>query len=101
MKLFWRVILPLFLALLLAIASWLELEGLGARARVPSGPVHGDMGLVLAGLSAALFVYLFIVALRNTLKWGKEAEDYQADLKEAEEIEKLRRARAHWRDNER
>jgi hypothetical protein len=47
-------------------------------------------------VSVALFIACLVVALRNTLQWGKEAEEYETDLEEADEIEKERRRRSSW-----
>jgi hypothetical protein len=53
------------------------------------------------GFIAPVFGLSSIVAWRNVRLWYRHSLDYEEHLKEAEEIEKLRRARAHWRDNER
>lgn len=47
-------------------------------------------------VSAATFVVCLVVALWNTLRWSKEAEVFESELKEADEIEKERRRRADW-----
>jgi uncharacterized membrane protein len=43
-----------------------------------------------------IFCVLFGIAFWNTLHWGKEAEEFEAELEEAAEIEKERRRRANW-----
>ena len=45
-------------------------------------------------MSAATFVVCLVVALWNTLRWGKEAETFEAEIKEEDEIEKERRRRS-------
>jgi uncharacterized membrane protein len=47
-------------------------------------------------VSVATFVVCLVVALWNTLRWSKEAEVYESELKEADEIEKERRRRSEW-----
>ena len=45
-------------------------------------------------VDVAFFAGCLIVGLWNALRWGKEAEEYEADLKEADEIEKERRRKS-------
>jgi hypothetical protein len=87
-KAFWRIILPLLGALILASVRILGLYGRPPRSSVGSGA-----GLIIDGI---IFLALVVVSLRNTLKWGKEAEGYEECLKEEEEIEKERRRRSSW-----
>ena len=85
-KAFWRIILPLIGAVVLATIRMLDLYG---RSRI--GPKGG--GLIL---DSVVFLGLLAVSLRNSLRWAKEAEDYEKCLKEEEEIEKERRRRSSW-----
>ena len=87
-KAFWRIMLPSVLALVMAIAGVLEAEG---RLRQGFFPARGS----LYG-TAILFSVLFGVSLWNTIHWGKEAEEYESNLKEADQIEKDRRRRSNW-----
>jgi hypothetical protein len=87
-KAFWRIILPLIAALILATVRMLDLYGRSNGLGLTGG------SLIVDGV---IFLALIGVSFRNTLKWGKEAEDYEECLKEEEEIEKERRRRSSWR----
>lgn len=87
-KAFWRIILPFVLALVLAIVQIMEIEG-----RLRTDFFLG--GVSLYGV-AVLFCIFFGIAFRNTLRWAKEAEEYESSLREAAEIEKERRRRSTW-----
>lgn len=87
-KLFWRIVLPFVLAFLLAIAQVMEIEG---RLQMSFFPDRGSLYTTIP-----LFCILFGIGLRNTLRWAKEAEEYEVHLKEADEIEKKRRRRSAW-----
>jgi len=52
----------------------------------------------MIGLYTVIFCASFGTAFRNSLHWGKEAEDFESHLKEADEFEKERRRRASWRE---
>jgi hypothetical protein len=47
-------------------------------------------------VSAATFVVCLVVAFWNTLRWSKEAEVFESELREADKIEKERRRRSEW-----
>ncbi len=96
-RLFWRIILPFILALVIALSQMMEMLG----RRGGGGGFPSDSGSLLwAHISFCILVISFCVffgiALRNTLHWGKEAEEFECELKEADEIEKERRRRANW-----
>ena len=97
-KLFWRLVVPLVCAVVLTIA-WM-LEGLGASPGGGTGSGFSgewDFGhILLACLFAALLVGSLLVNLRETFKWGKQAEEFEEELKEADEIEKERRRKSSW-----
>lgn len=88
-RLFWRIILPFFLAVAQAVVWVLfgRLPTFGFSLKSPSVSVY---------VSAATFVVCLVVALWNTLRWSKEAEVYESELKEADAIEKERRRRSEW-----
>jgi hypothetical protein len=87
-KLFWRIILPFILALVITIVAVMDMNG---RIRVGffrgAGSLYG---------SAALFCVLLAVSFWRTLGWGKEAEDFESHLNNAEEVERERRRRSNW-----
>lgn len=87
-KLLWRIALPFVLAFVIAVVQILEMEGRLSRSFFP-------VRISLFG-GAILFCVFFGIALRNALHWGKEAEEFESELKEADEIEKERRRRADW-----
>jgi hypothetical protein len=89
-KLFWRIIVPFCLALILTAIEVFGRPG-GRGAPSPSWASH-----VLACMYILLAVVSFAIAFRNTLLWGKEAEEFESELKEADEIEKERRRRSSW-----
>lgn len=94
--LFWRILLPFVLALLLTFAG---LMGTGGGAGIlgdnwPGSPVHDAWNHYFYLLFAVFIVVMFVNELRITLKWGKEAEEFETELKEADEIEEERRRRA-------
>lgn len=88
-RLFWRIILPFVVAFAQAIVWVLfgRIPTFGIAARAPNSSVY---------VSAATFVVCLIVALWNTLRWGKEAEDFESHLKDAEEVERERQRRSNW-----
>jgi hypothetical protein len=97
-KIFWRLVVPFVFAFILAIAWMLEFTGHTQSGFFRTGgsivdPLPYHIGLYA---SAALFLGCLVVGLWNTLRWGKEAEEYEADLKEADEIEKERRRKSSW-----
>jgi hypothetical protein len=95
-KIFWRLILPIIFGFSLAIAWMLESIGRSPeepwflaifsfsqyipRESIDYSPSYNPVG----------------VSLWNTFRWGKEAEGYETDLKEADAIEKERRRRSSW-----
>jgi hypothetical protein len=89
-RLFWRIILPFLLALLIAAITVMEASG---RFRVGfSG--GGGIGFLLC--TVALFCLPVGIAFWNTLRWGKEAEEFESHLKDAGEIERERQRRKKW-----
>lgn len=88
-RLFWRIILPFVVAFIQAIVWVLfgRIPGFGFSLRAPNISVY---------VSAATFVVCLVVALWNTLRWGKEAEDFESHLKDAEEVERERQRRSNW-----
>lgn len=64
------------------------------------GEVKGIVALPIVSKAqyflVPLFYILFGIRLRNTLRWAKEAEEYEVHLKEADEIEKECRRRSAW-----
>ena len=88
-RLFWKIVLPFALAFAQAMVWVLfgRLPTFGFSYRSPSVSVY---------VSAATFVVCLVVALWNTLRWSKEAEVYESELKEADEIEKERHRRSEW-----
>lgn len=90
-KLFWRIIMPFCLALILTAIEIFGRPGGGSGIHS-----HNWASEVLACLYILLAIISFATAFRNTLRWGKEAEGFESALKEADEIEKERRRRANW-----
>jgi low affinity Fe/Cu permease len=88
-RLFWRIILPFVLAFAQAIV-WV-LFG-----RIPTFGISPRSSNINVYVSAATFVVCLVVALWNTLRWGKEAETFESEIKEEDEIEKERRRRSEW-----
>ncbi len=88
-RLFWKIILPFVVAFAQAIVWVLfgRIPGFGFSSRSPNVSVY---------VSAAIFVMCLVVALRNTLRWSKEAEVFESELREADKIEKERRRRSEW-----
>ena len=87
-KIFWRIILPFILALVIAIVTVMDMNG-RVRMRFLGG------GGSLDG-AAVLFCVLLAINFWRTLRWGKEAEDFESHLKDAEEIERERQRRSNW-----
>ena len=86
LKIFWRLILPLVLAVVLAAGP--TLAGLmGRRVWWRSWWLQRDH----LYLGAGIFVVLFVTSLWRTLTWGKESEEYAELLKEEDEEAKRRR----------
>jgi hypothetical protein len=88
-RLFWRIILPFVVAFAQAIV-WV-LFG-----RIPTFGISPRSPNISVYVSAATFVVCLVVALWNTLGWGKEAEDFESHLKDAEEVERERQRRSNW-----
>ena len=85
-RVFWRGLLPFFIAAMMAVAETMAAEG-----RLRGGIVRASISIYGA---AAIFCFSLGVSLRNTLRWSKEAEGYEADLQKAE---RERRRREAWR----
>ena len=64
--------------------------------RIPTFGISSRSPNVSVYVSAATFVVCLVVALRNTLRWSKEAEVFESELREADKIEKERRRRSEW-----
>jgi hypothetical protein len=94
-KLFWRIILPFILALVITIVTVMELNGRlhFGFFRAGGSPFRGA-GFLYG--SAVLFCILLGVVFWRTLRWGKEAEDFESHLKDADAVERERRRRARW-----
>lgn len=88
-RLFWKIILPFVVAFAQALV-WV-LFG-----RIPTFGISSRSPDISVYVSAATFVVCLAVALRNTLRWSKEAEAFESELREADKIEKERRRRAEW-----
>jgi low affinity Fe/Cu permease len=88
-RLFWRIILPFVVAFAQAIVWVLfgRIPSFGFSSRSPNISVY---------VSVAIFVVCLAVALWNTLRWSKEAELFESELREADKIEKERRRRSEW-----
>lgn len=89
-KLFWRIILPFLLALLIAAITVMEASG---RFRVGHSGV-GGIGFLYC--TVALFCLLVGISFWSTLRWGKEAEEFESHLKDAGKIERERHRRKKW-----
>ena len=93
-KLFFRLILPIVLALALSI--WWILVSLGRRRGVFGSAGgrwpywHVDPRIVWIA-AAAIFLMVFVVNLTKALKWGKEADEYAELLKEEQADDMKRR----------
>jgi hypothetical protein len=77
-KLFWRIIFPWFLGLVIVVMEMIQQRRhtfFFAADEVDSTDE---------------------LTRRNVHEWGQEAEEFQSRLKEADEIEKERRRRADW-----
>ena len=85
-KAFWQIILPFIMAFMMAVAETMAAEG-----RLRGGIVRASVSIYGA---AAIFCYFLSVSLRNTVRWSKEAEGYETDLKKAEQE---RRRKEAWR----
>jgi ABC-type nickel/cobalt efflux system permease component RcnA len=88
-RLFWKIILPLVVAFAQAIV-WV-LFG-----RIPTFGISSRSPNISVYVSAATFVVCLVVAFWNTLRWSKEAEVFESELREADKIEKERRRRSEW-----
>jgi hypothetical protein len=86
LKIFWRLIVPLVLAILLA--AGLTLGFMERSAWWRTRPWYFQRGYLY--IAAAIFVALFIASLWKTLHWGKESEEYAELLKEEADEEKRR-----------
>jgi len=93
-KIFWRLILPILVGFMYAIA-WM----LGSLRRGPGDswflPIPSAY-LPRETIDYSLFHHPVGVRMWNTLRWGKEAEEFETNLLEAHEIEKERRRRSLW-----
>ena len=93
-KLFWRIIMPLLLALVLTFVGLLGAGGgAGSLLHGHSMRFYGNIwhrNLYLFTFAIFLIV-VFANELRITLKWGKEAEEFESELKEDEVEEEHRR----------
>jgi hypothetical protein len=89
-KVFWRLLLPVILAVVLALALTFEFMGQGASFRRGLGGSsfwsYGPLWLRYAGACfiGGIFILFLVSSLWKTLKWGKEAEEYEDMLKEEE-----------------
>ena len=88
-RLFWKIILPFVVAF--AQATVWVLFG-----RIPTFGISSRSPNISVYVSAATFVVCLVVALWNTLRWSREAEVFESELKEADKIEKERRRRSEW-----
>jgi hypothetical protein len=90
MKIFWRLILPVILAAVLAVGLTFEVIGRGSGRFHGFGPpwFRGVGGVYLMG---GIFVFFLVASLWKTLHWGKESEEYAELLKEEEADEEKRR----------
>jgi hypothetical protein len=92
-KLFWRILVPFMLAAVLTFVGLLGSGGAaGSLFRGHSMRFYGnirDRDLYLCIFTLFLVVG-FANELRITLGWGKEAEEFEAEVKEADEIEEER-----------
>jgi len=93
-KFFWRIVLPFLVAFAIAIVELLE----GSRGGSSPGSNSGFEHYIALCLYAVIFCVSFGFAFKNSLRWGKEAEEYESHLKEADEFEKERRRRSGWRE---
>jgi hypothetical protein len=93
-KIFWRLILPILLGFMYAIAWMLK-----STSRTP-----GDFWFLYIPstylpretIDYSSFHNPVGVSVWNTLRWGKEAEEFETHLAEADAIEKDRRRRSAW-----
>ena len=72
------------MAILMAVAETMSAEG-----RLRGGVFRASVSIYGA---AAIFCFFLGVSFRNTVRWSKEAEGYEADLQKAER-ERRRRER--------
>jgi hypothetical protein len=87
LKIFWRLIVPLVLAILLA--AGLTLGFMERSVWWPTRPWYFQRGYPY--IAAAIFVVLFVASLWKTLNWGKESEEYAELLKDEKADEEKRR----------
>ena len=93
-KIFWRLILPILLGFSLAIAWMMK----------TTARTHGDfwfLPIPSGYLPRETIDYSWFhnpsgVRMWNTFRWGKEAEEFETNLIEADAIEKERRRRSSW-----
>jgi hypothetical protein len=91
LKIFWRLIFPFVLAVVLAVGLTLEVIGHGSRRLFGSfWWSYGPPWLRIAEIGG-IFVFCFVYGLWQTLTWGKESEEYAELLKEEETEEAKRR----------
>jgi hypothetical protein len=90
LRIFWRLILPFTLAVVLAVGLTLEVIGHGSGRFFGSLRPYGPPWLRLAVIGG-IFVFFFVSGLWNTLTWGKESEEYADLLKEEGADEEKRR----------
>lgn len=74
-KLFWRIILPFIMALVIVVISDLAMQRLFRHSLLPALGYRSTLYL-----NAIFFCVVFSATLYNTLHWGKEAEDFEAEL---------------------
>jgi hypothetical protein len=77
-KFFWRIILPFILALLIAAVAVMEASG-RVRGGFSGGGGGGSLfhGVGFLYITAALFCEMVGLAFWRTLRWGKEAEEFE------------------------
>lgn len=93
LKIFWRLILPFVLALVLVVGLTFEVIGHGSRNSNHSFWWLGPPWLRVGGayVIGGIFVFFFVSSLWKTLHWGKESAEYAELLEEEEADEETRR----------
>jgi hypothetical protein len=90
-KLFFRLILPILLALALSIVWLFASVGQAHGSFLGWGwPFSRTDPRIFGIAAAAIFLIVFVVNLGMALKWGKEADEY-AELLEEEKADELKR----------
>lgn len=85
-KLFWRIVLPFIMALVIVVISDLATQRFFRHGLLPALGHRSTLYL-----DAIFFCVVFSVIFYNTLHWGKEAEDFEAELQSEEKPETERR----------